>query len=393
MRDHKKDFDIFCKCSLFQGLNKKELKALFSISKSISVKKGEHLIREGEKANEIYIIIDGTLDVVKHDKQTQTSFSIDTLSTGDTVGEMAYLTKGHRTASVTAKRESHLRGIPIDDFIALLEKDKGLMSIFFRVAEIVSKRIHHTNDLILKALKKKVEDFNTRRKMGVFFICIITILSLFSYVLPGLRDLISEVPNSSYVTLPLTVFLGLFLYFLIKMFNIPLEELGVTKKNWKRSLFEGTVFILPLALAIAYLIKWTEMQVSPYFAARPIIDPFVLIQDPANKNWAYWIQLNIIYCLLIAPLQELMSRGCLQGLLEKFLTSKHRVFLSILASNLIFSSFHVIFSEQVALGVFGSGCILGWIYSRTHNLVGCTAAHCIIGMSGLSLFGVSGPLS
>lgn len=393
MHSSKKDYETFCHCSLFEGLNKEELKALYAISNEVSVKKGDYLIHEGEKSSEFFIILEGSLQVIKNDNETQTSYLIDTLSKGDTVGEVAFLARGNRTASVQAKNNCRLRSVPIDNFIALLERDKNLIKVFYRLAEAVSQRVHSANDLALQALKRKVVEYKTRSKMGVFLICIIAILSLFSIAVPGLRYLMTIAPNSSYIGLPLTLIFAIILYFLIKSFQIPMSELGITKKNAKRSLIEGLIYAIPLSAAVGFLVKWSEMHISPYFAQRPFFDFFALIQNPDDQTWANWIQLNLLYCFFIIPLQEIMARGCLQGLLEKFLISKHRVILSILASNLIFSSLHVIFSVYFTFGVFFSGCIIGWLYSRTHNLLGCIVAHCIAGVFGLSILGVTGPLS
>jgi len=243
---------------------------------------------------------------------------------------------------------------------------------------------------VLKSLRKEVAESKTRSSMGVFIICIIATLSLFTYALGGLHYLLKVVPNSTYVTLPITLALGLFLLLMINYFQMPLREVGITLINWKRSLFEGIVFTIPIVAVSATAVKWVLMTFVPHYQGRPFFDPFALILDPSDRTWAYWMELNLVYWFIIIPVQELLSRGALQGLLERFLIGKHRIVLSILASNLIFSSVHVFFSPYIAFSVFIAGCYLGWLYSRSHNLLGCFVAHIIIGTVALSILGIVG---
>ena len=145
---------------------------------------------------------------------------------------------------------------------------------------------------------------------------------------------------------------------------------------------------IPIGLIIFALIKWMLILFVPHFYGQSLFDPFALIQDPADRNWTYWLELNLVYVVFMIPLQELLARGGLQGLLERFLAGKHRVALSIFTSNLIFSSVHVFLSPYAAIGVFFVGCYVGILYARTHNLIGCCFAHAIAGVLALSVFGI-----
>jgi len=55
---------------------------------------------------------------------------------------------------------------------------------------------------------------------------------------------------------------------------------------------------------------------------------------------------------------------------------------------LIFSTAHLFMSFQIGILVFVGGLYLGWLYSRTHNLVGVWVAHWLLGSWALSVVGL-----
>jgi CRP-like cAMP-binding protein len=81
---------------LFEGLSKKELALLASVTDDLAVQPGTVLCREGRTGSEFFVIVDGDADVTQGGKR------IATLSGGEFVGEIALLTSAKRTATVTA---------------------------------------------------------------------------------------------------------------------------------------------------------------------------------------------------------------------------------------------------------------------------------------------------
>ncbi len=387
-----KSYELFSKSPLFLGLKQEDIKALFSLSQEVKIEKGDTLIQEGEKADELYIVLAGSLQILKFDPQIKESHLIDVLSPGDTVGEIAFLDHGLRTATVQALEPSSLRSLKIEKLKEYIDRSPNMCQILYRLSASICRKLRHTNDIAVQALRNKVEEYKTRSIMGLFLISIITALSIFTFTLPSLYHLQQILPNSTYITAPLTLFTGFFVYILSYTFDIPASEMGITTKNWEKSLFEGALFTLIIWIPIGLLFKWILLNYFPQYNGRPLFDPFALIHDPKDKTWHYWIGLNCLYVFFIVPIQELISRGCLQGLLEKFLIGKHRVLFSILMSNLLFSSVHVFFSDALAILVFIAGCYMGILFSRTHNLLGCWLAHSIIGVFFLSIIGISGAL-
>jgi CRP-like cAMP-binding protein len=70
------------KNSLFEGLNKEQIAALFSISREMTLEKDGFLMREGDPAEEIYLILEGELEISRYDAKHRQNHTIATLKAG-----------------------------------------------------------------------------------------------------------------------------------------------------------------------------------------------------------------------------------------------------------------------------------------------------------------------
>lgn len=370
------------KNSLFEGLSEEQIKTLYSISKEINLDKDCYLMREGDPAQEIFLIIDGKLEISRYNAKHKQNHTIATLKAGDTVGEVSLLDSGLRSASVCAKSSCRLRSISFGDLQAIANQDKAIYSIFYHLTKNIGQRLRHSNDVALQAMERQLDEFKTRVTLGNFFVYIVIMLSLFTFSLDGLKYVMNVGKNSSYITLPLTLAFFIFFIIFIKTSSFPLKTFGLTLTNWKKALFEGIVFTIPFGIIILAL-KWTLISYVPSYMERPLIEGLAAMNADPETWWTFLF----IYILIVAPLQEFLSRGGLQGPLEEFLSSKYKVPLAILVSNLLFSTMHLFMSLEIALLVFVPGVYFGWLYSRTHNLLGVWIAHAIVGTIGLSIVG------
>lgn len=370
------------KNSLFEGLNKEQIAALFSISREMTLEKDGFLMREGDPAEEIYLILEGELEISRYDAKHRQNHTIATLKAGDTVGEVSLLDSGLRSASVCARSFCRLRGIAFRDLQALAERDHSLYSIFYHLSKNVGRRLRHSNDVALQAMERQLDEFKTRVTLGNFFVYIVIMLSLFTFSLDGLKYVMNVGKNSSYITLPLTLAFFIFFVIFMKTSSFPLATFGLTLNNWQKALREGVVFTIPVALLIVGL-KGFLISYVPGYEGRPLIEGLAAMDADPRTWWTFLF----IYILIVAPLQEFLARGGLQGPLEEFLSSRYKVALAILVSNLLFSTMHLFMSLEIALLTFIPGVYFGWLYSRTHNLLGVWIAHALVGTIGLSLIG------
>ena len=100
--DVEEKFNLVKKLDFFQGFPEAELWEIIRASTWQDYKGGEDIIVEGELDDCFYIIVSGKVVVKKNDK------IIRDLSKGDCFGEMGYLAKTKRTASIVAEKDTSL---------------------------------------------------------------------------------------------------------------------------------------------------------------------------------------------------------------------------------------------------------------------------------------------
>ena len=94
-------------------------------ARRVSLESGETLIREGEAADVVYVLLSGSLQVARSvDDNTAVLAVID--EPGSLVGEMVALGGGTRTATVTAQSEAELLELTASDFQTALRNDPEL---------------------------------------------------------------------------------------------------------------------------------------------------------------------------------------------------------------------------------------------------------------------------
>lgn len=87
---------------LFAQCTKKELEALAALADEIDVPEGRELATQGAAGREFVILVDGSAEVRKNGRR------INELGASDFFGEIALLTNGPRTATVTTASPSTL---------------------------------------------------------------------------------------------------------------------------------------------------------------------------------------------------------------------------------------------------------------------------------------------
>jgi CRP/FNR family cyclic AMP-dependent transcriptional regulator len=133
MRLHKdKKIELLSRVPLFSGCSKKELHQIASIADEIDLRPGKVLTRQGAAGREFFVLLEGTVDVVRDGKK------IDTLGAGDFFGELALISNIPRTATVTATSPIRTLVVVDRDFRRLLKDD---VSVAVKVLETMAERM------------------------------------------------------------------------------------------------------------------------------------------------------------------------------------------------------------------------------------------------------------
>lgn len=168
-----KCLDFFLKNSLFRGLSTSSLKALHSISVDIFLKKGDCLMKEGDESHEIFFILEGDLDVVKYDVDTQISHTINHLHPGDSVGELTLFNQAHRSASIYAATDAHLLKVASKDLHKLASEKEDVSTIYLELSKQTSQKLRETTEVAAIALKNKLKNTRTERILDKFLFIVL----------------------------------------------------------------------------------------------------------------------------------------------------------------------------------------------------------------------------
>ncbi len=103
---------------LFGGLDDEHLDRLVEMGEIVDLAPGEMLIREGDEADALFVILDGELEVTKQSGTSQIPLA--QVGPGALQGEMAALEGGRRLASVRAITDAEVLRIPIGAMRELL---------------------------------------------------------------------------------------------------------------------------------------------------------------------------------------------------------------------------------------------------------------------------------
>jgi CRP-like cAMP-binding protein len=112
--------DLLQKVPLFADLERKELEEIASAMKQRTFSAGQQIAVEGESGVGFFVIEDGQAKVTVGGQDRRT------LGPGDYFGEVALITHGARTATVTADTELKTYGMTFWDFRPLVEETPGI---------------------------------------------------------------------------------------------------------------------------------------------------------------------------------------------------------------------------------------------------------------------------
>src|SRR6266568_9509156 len=104
------------KVPLFSRLSKKGLEEVAKIADEIDFREGKVITKEGARGHEFVVILEGSAEVQKNGRR------VNTLGSGDFLGEIALVTKQPRTATVTTTKPTRALVISDRDFLTLLKR-------------------------------------------------------------------------------------------------------------------------------------------------------------------------------------------------------------------------------------------------------------------------------
>ncbi len=126
--------ELLKRVPLFERCSKRELKEIASVADELNLPSGRNLAREGATGKEFVVLVEGAADVRRRGRK------INTLHSGDFLGEIALITGAPRTATVTTTAGSRLLVITSSAFRRLMREmpsiqEKVLAALAARIPE------------------------------------------------------------------------------------------------------------------------------------------------------------------------------------------------------------------------------------------------------------------
>jgi len=120
MSPHDPKVDLLRSIPLFEGLGERELEQIARLVDEVDVPAGRVLMRQGEPGSEMFIIVSGSFTIDRNGNV------IRECGAGAALGEMAILSEGPRSATVTANEPGRLLAVGHREFHALLDVAPGI---------------------------------------------------------------------------------------------------------------------------------------------------------------------------------------------------------------------------------------------------------------------------
>lgn len=143
-------------CTLFKNLPKATIKKIATFPEAKIIEKGTTIIKEGEKGDSMFVILQGEVDVFKTDKQIKVA----TLKAGTFVGEGALVSGAPRNATVITASDTKVAFFNLEAFNKLIVSDPSIPIILMQTHTERCKSVVKTGGNLFAKSKKIIVVFS-----------------------------------------------------------------------------------------------------------------------------------------------------------------------------------------------------------------------------------------
>jgi len=151
-------YSLLRRMAIFGGLNDCTLHLILSQARVLAVPAGEYFFREGDSADSLFVLEQGTAVVER--KWEHSVLQLCRLQRGDCLGEMALIDLLPRSASVRAEVDCQAIEITLRALRELYQQEvEQYAIIMMNMGREVSRRLRRTDDRLL-ALEAQLHQFS-----------------------------------------------------------------------------------------------------------------------------------------------------------------------------------------------------------------------------------------
>ncbi len=393
----KKEFLEFLKHHpLFEGITEQELLSLLPLLRVEIYDPGTFIVKEGEEGGPLYLIKEGSVEVIKQGDDKDIFYRLNTLSSNTWFGEISFLEESQRQASIRALETTEVISLSLKEVSRLASGGEILSKLSSCFAKQLGSNLKSANTLAIESLQQELNLTRINGEVGRTLVYLFILLTIFVYIMRIVEN--THLPSFVEYSLDSSVIvcIGLIAISMLRNSPYPFEFYGITLKNWKQNAKEAILYTLPWLVGMIVLKWWLIHSFKAFenlkmFGVGSTPSFFFSWVEPTSNHLAHWVGLGVY--IVLVPIQELLARGWLQGCLSRFFQSSHRVLLSIIISNLVFTVFHNLKTIAFSLVAGALGLFWGWLYYKQKSLVGPIVSHALIGIVGLGILDYSRILS
>lgn len=139
---------------LFDGLPESLLKEIAVISSEAAYKKGDFIFREGEKADKLHFLIDGSVALLVNLTSRPESVTVSFISAPfQSFGWSGVVPPHHYTSSARCDEDSHVLTVSAEPFMKLLEENpESGFKVMRRITVIIADRLRNSRQALLKTI-------------------------------------------------------------------------------------------------------------------------------------------------------------------------------------------------------------------------------------------------
>lgn len=140
---------------LFHGFTAQEIKRLSALGQETKFASDEFILKEGDVSDKIYLIKEGSVDVLKKDTTETVDHLIATLQAGDVIGEVGLVLMKKRDASIRASTPTVLIAFAIPD-LRRDENEDIYTKLCRNLSSVLANRLEYTYNVTVEAMRVTV---------------------------------------------------------------------------------------------------------------------------------------------------------------------------------------------------------------------------------------------
>lgn len=141
--------NLLFQASIFSGLTTEQLSNVLEGAEEVSFVKGDVIMTEGEEGGELFVVIEGKVQIEKRAGEDSTIKIAQSEQRGMMLGEMSLVDMKPRSATVRADSDLKIVSIGRESLADIFDRDpKVLATISLNIARALSDRLRRSNDIL-----------------------------------------------------------------------------------------------------------------------------------------------------------------------------------------------------------------------------------------------------